>query len=227
MNMNDETPRDDERALDPAAMLRLVQDQQKSVASQFSSIAWIVTATWGVAWTIGFLAVWLIDGLKPAFAIPRAAGFITLGVVVGIAVIVSVTAGIRTGRGVRTTKEDAFAGAAYGCTWSISMIGVWLFGMALMSQGMSETITQFYFSSGFVLMTGVMMAVTAAVWRMKSALGIGIWLVIIAAVAPYFGTPGNYLFLAISGGLVFIGFAVAVATYNAGLKRRVRGEGRG
>ncbi|MCW4458563.1 hypothetical protein [Microbacterium sp. MPKO10] len=222
----DEEPTGDE-ALDPAEMLRLLNDQQKSVSTQFGSMAWTVTATWGIAWTVGFTSVWLIDGLKPAFSIPEAAGFIVLGVVVCIAVIVSVIMGIRTGRGVKTTREEAFSSAAYGCTWSLSMIGIWLFGMALISQGMSPHIIQFYFSSGFVLMTGIMMAVTAAVWKMKSALFIGIWLVVIAAVAPFFGAPGNYLFLAISGGLVFIGFAIAAAAYNSGLKRRVQGDRRG
>ncbi|QPZ37408.1 hypothetical protein [Paramicrobacterium chengjingii] len=226
--MNDnahEEPRDE--ALDPAEMLRLLNDQQKSVESQFSSIAWKVSAIWGIAWTIGFGAVWLVDGLKPAFSIPKTSGYIVLGVVVSIAVVVSVVSGVRSGRGVRTTKADAFVAAAYGSTWPLTMIGFWLFGMALLSQGMSDTTTEFYFSSGFVLMTGFMMAVSAAVWKMKSALAVGVWLVIIAAVAPFFGTPGNYLFLAMSGGLVFIGFAVAIAAYNAGLKRRVTGGNHG
>lgn len=224
---NDEHDEPRDEALDPAEMLRLLNDQQKSVTSQFGSIAWTVSATWGVAWLVGFGAVWLIDGLKPAFSIPESTGFIILGIVVSIAIVVSIVAGVSTGRGVRTPRQDNFAAAAYGCTWSLSMIGIWLFGMALISQGMDETSIEFYFSSGFVLMTGVMMAVTSAVWKMKSALAIGVWLVVIAAVAPFFGTPGNYLFLALSGGLAFIGFAIAIAAHNAGLKRRVSGASRG
>ncbi|SEB96032.1 hypothetical protein SAMN04489806_2234 [Paramicrobacterium humi] len=220
------SPHDDDEALDPAAMLALANAQQRSVASQINSFAWIITGVWGIAWLVGFGAIWLIDGLAPAFALPAGVAWPTLGVCLAVAVATSIVLGIRSTRGVKSSPSSAFTGAVYGSTWSISMVGIWILGSSMIAQGMSAEIAAFYFTSAFVLMTGVMMLVSAAIWQTRPSLYVGIWLVVIAAVAPLFGVPGNYLFLALSGGLVFLLFSIVLLVHASRLRRRLQGSDR-
>lgn len=218
---------DGDEALDPAAMLRLLETQQRSVAQQFGSFVWIITGTWGIAWLVGFGGLWLMDGLAPDFRLEPRIAFGLLGVLLAIAVLVSIYFGVRSNRGVKGSKQSEFTGVVYGSTWSIAMVGLWIFGSALISQGLSDEMASYYFTSAYVLMTGVMMLSAAAIWRAVPALVIGIWLVAIAAFSPLFGLPNHYLFLALAGGVAFLGLSIASLIYMSIVKRRAAGVHRG
>lgn len=209
-----------DEALDPAAMLALLETQQRSVTNQFGSFVWIITGVWGVAWFFGFLAMWLVEGLKPVFSLPLPVASVILGVLLAIAITISVIFGVRNSRGVKESRRSAFTSAVYGCTWSLAMMGLSVLGMAMISQGMPADITALYFTSAYVLMTGVLFMVSAAIWHAVPALVVGIWLVIVAAVAPLFGTPNHYLFLAIAGGLAFIGLSIGARIYSSKLRKQ-------
>ena len=204
--------------LDPAAMLELMQAQQRSVTTQMGSFVGVITATWGIAWFAGFLLLWLIDGAKPAFSLPLPVAAWGFGILIAIAIAISIVLGVRNTRGVRSTPASAFTGAVYGSTWSVSMIALYVFGAGLIVNGMPPAVASIYFPSAFVLMTGVLFMVSGAIWHAIPALISGIWLVIVAVVAPFFHYPNHYLFLSIAGGGAFIVLAIGSEVYA----RRVR-----
>ncbi|MDQ1563460.1 MAG: hypothetical protein QOI14_411, partial [Actinomycetota bacterium] len=59
-----------EAPLSAAAALVLLRNQQLSVHIQRGRFVPLISVGWGAAWLLGFLTLWLIDGLRPAFGLP-------------------------------------------------------------------------------------------------------------------------------------------------------------
>ncbi|MBG6239219.1 hypothetical protein IWX78_002198 [Mycetocola sp. CAN_C7] len=222
---NANIPEGDE-PLDPAAMLDLLQVQQRSVTTQMGSFVGVITATWGVAWLVGFLLLWLIDGARPGFALPLPIAAWGFGILIAIAIVISIVLGVRNSRGVKSSPASVFTGAVYGSTWSVSMIALYVFGAGLLVNGMPPSVASIYFPSAFVLMTGVLFMVSGAIWHAIPALVSGIWLVVVAVVAPFFQYPNHYLFLALAGGGAFIALAIGSEIYARRVRRSARSGAR-
>jgi len=210
--------KNDDRPLDPAAMYALLNNQQKSVETQMGAFVPYITLAWGLTWLIGFGALWLIDGLQPAFSLPLAAAVPIFIATILISGGFSAWLGIRSGRGMRGNSASAFTGTVYGITWSIGATALGIFGSALQRQGMSAETANFFYPSAYVLFAGIMYIIAAAIWHAIPSLVGGCWLVVIAVAAPFFGYPGHYLFLALAGGLAFI----ALSVHGSIEQRRVR-----
>lgn len=199
-----------EHALSPEGMLQLVRDQQREVErKQLSPIPWML-AVWGVAWTVGFLLLWSAwPGGNPWFGVSAALAATTFGVLIAVAIVISAVLGIRIGRGVKGTSN--FAGAVYGISWSLCGTAFAMVGVALMQNGMSGELASLYFPSAFALMAGTLYLAGAALWRNVSQLVLGIMLLLVGAVSPFFGNPTNNLVLAVVGGGTFLVMAVLAA----------------
>jgi hypothetical protein len=209
---------DDDAPLDPAAMYALMQNQQRSIETQMGAFVPYITLAWGLTWLVGFGALWLIDGLQPAFSLPLA---VAVPIFIGTILIsggFSAWLGIRSGRGMRGNTASAFTGTVYGITWSIGAFALGVLGSGLQSQGMTAEVANFYYPSAYVLFAGIMYIIAAAIWHAIPSLIGGCWLVVIAVAAPFFGYPGHYLFLALAGGFAFI----ALSIYGAVEQRRMR-----
>ena len=212
-----------EETLDPAAMLTLMQAQQRSVTSQMGRFVGVITATWGAAWLVGFGALWLIDGMQPSFGIPLAVAAWIFGVLIAAAILVSIVLGVRNTAGVRSSPASAFTGAVYGSTWSVSMIALYVLGAGLIANGMSPELATIYFPSAFVLMTGILFMISGAIWHAVPALICGVWLVVVAVIAPFFGYPNHYLFLSLAGGGAFLVLAIGAEVYSRRVRRAAAG----
>jgi len=215
---------DADAPLDPAAMYALLQNQQRSMESQINGFVPYITLAWGLTWLVGFGALWLIDGARPVFALPIG---IAIGVFVGCIVItggLSAWLGIRSGRGLRSNTAAAMTGAFYGVTWSVGATGIGVLGGALRAQGMTADLANFYYPSAYVMFAGIMYMISGAIWHAVPSFVAGIWLVVIAAAAPFVGYPNHYLFLALAGGLAFIGLAVGSFVKLRGLRAATSGS---
>jgi hypothetical protein len=224
MTHSDERPdapaaTDPDAPLDPAAMYALLQNQQRSVETQINGFVPYITLGWGLTWLIGFGALWLIDGARPAFALP-------LGAAIGIFVFcvlgtgaLSAWLGIRSGRGMRSNSAAAMTGAFYGVTWSVGATAIAVLGGALHRQGMTAELANFFYPTAYVMFAGIMYMISGAIWHAVPSFVAGIWLVVIAAVAPFVGYPHHYLFLALAGGLAFIGLSVGAFVQRGRLRR--------
>lgn len=200
---------DDDTALDPAAALALIGRQQEVMGKQTArDIPWILLA-WGVAWSVGFGMLWLIDGAKPGFSIPLPVAAITFAVLTIGAIVASAVIGARAGRGIRTSPAAAFTGTVYGITGSVGFFALFAFGTALVYNGMPADLQNIYYPVGSALLVGIMYLMAAAIWRTKSLIILGGWIILVALVAPFLGYPNHYLVFAIAGGG---GFLISAAT---------------
>jgi hypothetical protein len=201
---------ENEAALSPEEMLRLVHNQQSDVyRQQLSPLPWML-GVWGVAWLVGFLLLWSAapDG-NPWLQIPGAAAATGFAVLIGAAFALSTVLGIRIGRGVQ--GESSFAGAVYGISWPVCASAFALLGVALIRNGMSPELP-----SAFSLMVGTLYLVGAALWHQTSQLVLGIILLVTGSVAPFFGAPTNNLVMALLGGGSLL---IAAALFAIRLRR--------
>lgn len=194
-----ETDSPDEGHLDPAEALALAESQQRAVGLSFVKPVALLYLVWGVSWLLGFLALWL--GYVTEW-VPISAAGIAFGVLITAAIVTSAIVGSRIGRGVQGSSE--FQGIVYGLSWPLTGFAFAAVGMGLISQGMSTELASVYFPSAYALMVGILYMVGGALWNARSQLVLGIVLLVIGSVAPFFGAPHNNLVMAIGGGGAFL-----------------------
>jgi hypothetical protein len=189
---------------DAAAMLDLVRSQQDRVTRQLAAEVPLILAAWGVAWFVGFGLLWLIEGAKPAVAVPLPIAVAVFIVLMVGALVSTAILGIRSGRGIRSSAESAFTGAVYGWTWTIAFVSMFVFGTALIQNGMPPALANIYYPTVSTLFVGLLYFVGGGIWRAKPMLWLGGWFIVVALVAPFFGYPTNYLVFSLAGGGVFL-----------------------
>jgi hypothetical protein len=194
---------EDEVSLPPEQMLALLEAQQRKVDRELlGPIPWLF-GIWGVAWLVGFLCLWSAwDGGNPWFRIPGTVAAVVFGALMVAAIVTSAIIGARINRGVR--GESNFTGAVYGISWTLSGAAFAAVGMGLIANGMSHELTSIYFPSAYSLMVGILYLAGTALWREMSQLVLGIILLVIGSIAPFFGAPANNLVMALAGGGAFL-----------------------
>jgi hypothetical protein len=206
--------------LSAAAALEILTNQQRSMNNQRGSFAWAISASWGVAWLLGFLALWLIDGLRPGFGISLAAGITIFIALLAAAMVVSAVQGIRGGRGYRGAS-GAFTGAVYGISWSVATIALAVFGAALLHNGMSPQLANIFYPSAYTFVAGLLYLIAGGIWRSVPSVVVGGWIILVAVIAPWFGYPTHYLVFAIAGGGAFLALSLFEALRSRRLRRSV------
>lgn len=213
---------EDDTAPAPSEMLALVRDQQRSIEGQRGRFVPLILLSWGIAWLLGFSALWLVDRPGAAFALPlEVAAVIFVGALVA-AGAVSVILGIRSSRGVRSGKDAAFVGTVYGQAWWIGSLAIFAIGRALVFNGMPEQLLNIFFPSAYVFFAGLMYVVGAALWRAVPMLVLGLWAIMVSVAAPFAGAPTHYLVFALAGGLGFLVGAAWTGWWSSRARRRVR-----
>jgi hypothetical protein len=213
MNTDTDNETDEDKPLDPAAMLALVEKQKRAVdLAYLGPVGWLY-AVWGVAWVVGFLLLWLAATIE---WIPLPLARIIFGGLILASIAVSAVVGIRIGRGIRGASD--FQGAVYGMSWTLLGIAFAALGAGLLQNGMSSELAALYFPSAYALMAGALYLAGAALWNERSQLVLGVVLLAVGAVAPFFGGPTNNLVMAIGGGGAFL----LAAAYYAGRIARER-----
>lgn len=206
MSNNTESQRTD----GAAEMLAVIAAQQLRVdRMMLRPIPWML-GLWGVAWLVGFTLLWsAYVGGNPWFSIPMAIAAPLFGLLIAGAVVASIIIGIRLGRGVKGVST--FAGAVYGLSWSLCGAAFAALGMGLIANGLSSELASIYFPSGFALMCGTLYLAGAALWRQVSMLVLGIIMLVVGAIAPFFGAPTNNIVMAVFGGGALLIAAVVFA----------------
>ncbi|MGL4340227.1 MAG: hypothetical protein ACRCSP_07385 [Rhodoglobus sp.] len=210
------TTHDDDPALDPASMLSLLQLEQDRVPRRLArQIPWIFTA-WGIAWFFGYGMLWLIDGARPAVAMPLPVSVSFFIVLLLGAIIVSTIIGSRAGRGIRPTREAVFTGTVYGITGSAGFLAMYVFAFALSANGMDPDLEPIFFPTAMGIVIAVMYLVGGAIWHTTFYIVMGGAILIVSLAAPFLGYPNHYLVFAIAGGGVFFAGAISTALYIRG-----------
>src|SRR5690554_2118620 len=209
---------DDDRPLAPAAMLALLQDQQQDVQRRMTRFVPWILLSWAVAWSVGFGALWLIDGARPALSVPVEIAAPVFAALLVMAGVVSGVLGARSGRGIRASKAAAFTGTVYGITWSVGFIALFVLGSALSYNGIPPELLNIYYPAISLIFVGIMYIIAGAIWHAIPALVMGGCIVLIAAIGPFFGYPTHYLVYAISGGGVFFVGTIVTAVYSRSVR---------
>ena len=203
-----ESSLDDTLPLAPAEMLALLTEQQRSVTAKMGGFVPVIMAAWGGAWLLGFGALWLIDGLRPAFSLPIAVAVGIFIAVLVVAIGASIWLGVRSSRGVKSGGGSDFSGTVYGVTWTAGSLAIGAIGGALVQNGLSPELANLFYPSIFIFFVGVMYIMAGAIWRAVPSVVAGGWLLLLAAVAPFLGYPWHYLLFALAGGLGFLAFSI-------------------
>ncbi|MFD0477409.1 hypothetical protein ACFQ0B_61350 [Nonomuraea thailandensis] len=108
---------EDERAPSPEEMLRVIEEQSAATAKWLSGDPLLLYIPWGVAWLLGFTALFLHYGLdgRPYAPIsqPQAVGVLLAGLIVAGAVAARGFVGMN-----RRVRGDSNArGAMFGYSW--------------------------------------------------------------------------------------------------------------
>ncbi len=218
--MNDEqtTPGLDDAPPSPDEALALIRDQQTALErDQLSGIPWIL-GVWGVAWSVGFLALWSgYEGGNPWFQLPLGVAATIFGVLLLGSIIISAVIGMRLNRGVRGPSN--FSGAVYGIAWPIVSLGAYLIGVSLALNGMDSTLQSLFFPAIYALVAGAMYLTGAALWRSIDQLVLGAVIIVAGTAAPFFGAPTNNLVMAVLGGGAFL---IAAVIMSVSLRRAAR-----
>ena len=200
MTQNTNLPADnDETPLDVAAMAQLMESQQRSTRRAVNAATnWIILA-WGVAWTIGFTAMWSSDtvGGNPWFRLPDAVAAWTFALLLAAAAIASAVLGVLSGRGQRGDQNTA--GMMYGFAFAGSMMTAGFVGSGLQRAGVSSDAVMLMWPAMFCFGVGVAYVAGAGIWRSWGQFAMGAIFLLACVIATWIGTPHHSLAYAICG----------------------------
>lgn len=211
----------DDDALPPAEMLALLQDQQRTVTGRMAGFVPWILVSWGVAWLVGFLVLWSDAVRRPEGHPPSLpAGLVFAGMLLA-AVVTSALLGIRSGRGLRGTRESAVLGIVYGNMWWLGSFAIAAIGQALSRAGMAGELLAIFYPSAFIFYAGVMYVMSGLIWHAYPMIVLGVWSVIVSAVGAFVPQPAHYLLYALAGGGAFLLVAAWSAWWVRAARRRV------
>ena len=179
---------DDESPPSAADALAIIRQEQQRSAPDVSAFFLV----WGAAWVLIGLG-WFAAG-RGLFD-SGAAGLLMTGVLV-VAVAASAVIGFRLGRGV--SGPSTTAGAMFGLTWVLAMLGTGVLvgglsrftdlGVGVLAPAM------------FVFVAGVMYSASGSVWRSRPDFVLGVVIQVVAMASAFTPVPWNALVMGVAGG---------------------------
>ena len=195
--------------LDPAEGLRIIADQTDKVrATQVDGR--VLFGVWGVAWLVGYLALYLTaEGHLPGAAaapdgllLPATWAYVVFGALIWAAVAITIIYSIRVGSGVRGVSTRT--GALYGWSWFIAFAGMGTIIGGLVNLGVSDEVVSLMSNSLACLVVGIMYLAGGTFWQDTRQYVLGIWIIVVAVIALYAGLPDAFLVMAVLGGGGFL-----------------------
>lgn len=196
-----------EASLDAAESLRIIAAQRTVVARDTTPDGRLIFGVWGVAWLLGYLAMYLSSDESHAPAPWAGAAFAAL---LASAIVVTAVHTSRRSAGLR--GESSRVGAMYGTAWVVCFIvGFALIGRiaswAVDVEGGGAIITIASNGISCLIVAALYMA-GGAVWDDRRMFLLGLWIGVVVTAATVVGTPYLYLVMALAGGGGFLVAAV-------------------
>jgi len=186
-------------AFDPAETLRLIQVQQDRARAATEPDGRLLYLAWGIAWLVGYLCLYLsagADGQAAPWAFVVFSGAIVSAVAFTIVHSVTRTAGTR--------GVSARTGAMYGWSWMLGFLTLGLVLGGLARAGASEEVMALASNAFACVVVGLLYLGGAAAFQDVRLFVLGVWILLVAAVATYAGLPLTYLVMAALGGGGFL-----------------------
>ncbi len=204
-------------SLDPAARLRLVAEQQARTQAALAPDERLVFGAWGVAWSVGFGAIWLAtSGRLP---LPAWSAFTLFALLlVGAGVLTAVHA-VRAGRGV--AGSSARTGAMYGWGWVLGFAMLPAVVLGAQRLGAPPEAAALLWPAVSALVVGLLYVAGAVAWDDPVQFAVGAWIMVTTGAGCLLGLPALYLVMCLAGGGGFLAAAAwfAVRRRRAGALR--------
>lgn len=196
-----------EAELGPRGALAQVEDQRRLVLARTDSDPRLVLGVWGTAQLVGFGAIalsWpLSDGALLPVPVVAAVGL--YGALVAVAVVVTVRHAAAAERGLDGPSQRVRR--LHGLSWPVAFNAGAALVLAMGLAGADVELLMLLWPALTGLLVGVLYLGAAAIWQDRLRLGVGLWMVLVAVVAPFAGAPGNYVVMAVAGGGGFLAAA--------------------
>lgn len=200
----DPADQDGPSALDPAEGLRIIAAQTAKVRSREPDTR-LIFGAWGVAWLLGYLALYLTTtgrvgqpSTTDGVAQPATWAFAVFGACIVGAMVFTVVHSTRANDGIQGVS--ASFGAMYGWTWCLGFVGMSVMLGGLARAGASPEVMSLAANACACLLVGVLYMAGGAFWQDRQQYAIGVWIILVAAVAVFAGLPDTYLVMAVLGG---------------------------
>ncbi|HVC39330.1 MAG TPA: hypothetical protein VNH20_05065 [Candidatus Dormibacteraeota bacterium] len=200
----------DESHLSPEESLALIEAQREKAARSLYVAPALILAVWGVAWLVGFGALYLTShrGLGVALPAPLVTSVFLL--LFAVAAVVSFGEQVRRGRGVSGPSRRS--AALYGWSWLLAFVGLIALDLALENEGLPPRLATLLWPGSSLLVVGLLYLAGGMLWEDRRQYWLGVWVLITGAASVAAGVPGNFAVLSLAGGGGFlIGAAVALA----------------
>jgi hypothetical protein len=189
---------DGDDPLSAGESLALIEQQQHEARQRLGVNVALFYGPWGAAYLLGFGSIFLTYPSASPVRIPGAVAAVITGVLFVAAFVVSVVNGTRAGRGVRGPSRTV--GAMYGWSWTLGFCALSAVNIGVARQGLPDEAATLLWSGSSLLLVGVLYLAGGALWQDRFQYGLGVWMLVTAAVSVLAGVPGNFAVLALAGG---------------------------
>lgn len=197
-----------EGELSPEESLSLVKAQRDVATRRVRVDPVPILAAWGVAWLVGFGAIYLASPQGPGPLLPTWAAGVIAGVLFAVALVVSIGQSVWRGRGIEGPSRQV--GAMYGWSWLMGLAGLYGVNLGLMHAGMASRLLPLAWSGSALLVVGVLYLAGGMLWKDRVQYSLGAWTLVTGAASVSAGVPANFAVLSLAGGGGFlVGAAVS------------------
>lgn len=203
---------------DAAARLQMIDEQQNRARDRIEPDSRLLYGAWGVAWLVGYLAMWFTsrDGSDPA----AWAGW-TLAALIVAAIVFTMVHTIGRSAGVRGVS--ARVGAMYGWGWMLGFVTMWAIMNGMVRAGADAEVISVAANGVACLIVGLMYLGGGMVFQDIGLYGLGVWMLVTAGIATVVGLPGINLVMGLLGGGGFLAMAAGTAVLQARRRRGAQG----
>ncbi|MEV0231358.1 hypothetical protein [Nonomuraea sp. NPDC050786] len=197
---------DDDHVASPEEMLRVIEEQRAATARWLYGDPLLLYVPWGVAWLLGFTALFLHYGLDghsyaPISQTQALAVLMSAQLVAGAVAAFGI---VRMNRGVR--GDHTARGTMYGYTWFAGMLLVWVICVRLSSL-LPPDESGLAWGGASLMIVAVMNMAGGAIWLYWPMFFIGVWVAAVDALGVLLGVGWHALLTAVllGGGFIVAG----------------------
>ncbi|WP_248959102.1 hypothetical protein [Sphaerisporangium perillae] len=211
MRPGDAEDAEDERALSPEEMLRIIESQRAVTARRLGGDPPVFYVVWGLAWLVGFGAFFLHYGLSGRSYAPISVGSATAILFAAMALAIAITSyvGWKQNSQVRGVSQDR--ATMYGLSWFFAFFGMGIIGSHF-DKVLPPAESGLLWASLSVWIVSILFMAGAAVWRQPAMFFVGVWIAAVNMVGVPAG-PGWHALLVsagVGGGFIAIGAVLRV-----------------
>lgn len=188
--------------LDPAESLRLIREQQDRARTATEPDGRQLYLAWGVAWLVGYLCLWASARQEDGGTQPASWAFAVFGGAIVSAVAFTIVHTVTRTAGTRGVS--ARTGMLYGWSWMLGFLAMGFVLGGLARAGASEDVMSLASNALACVVVGLLYLGGAAAFQDTRLFVLGVWVLLVAAVATFAGLPLTYLVMALLGGGGFL-----------------------